>query len=513
MKRRNFLKSASAVSAPFLLGGIPIGIAKPLGLSSFLNGNSDRKLVLIQLNGGNDGLNTVMQLSNYDVLANLRSNILIPENQLLNITDEHALHPSMTGIHDMYDQGMVQIVQNVAYPNQNRSHFRSTDIWTTASSSDEFLDTGWLGRYMTGSFPGYPNDFPNEDCPDPLAITIGNFVSETCQGETTNFSIAVGNLDEIRNLDDPTDNNLPDNCYGHEMEFLIESIRKSNAYATRLTEAADAGANLSTKYIDGDGFSDQLMTTARLISGGLQTQVYIVSIGGFDTHATQVEAESPELGTHASLLERVSNAVCAFFDDLKLQGLDDNVLCMTFSEFGRQIRSNGSLGTDHGTAAPVMIFGNCLAGGVMGDNIEIPPDIDPQTGVPMQFDFRDVYGTILDRWFSASEDDVKNILYEDYERLNIFSEDCFSSTSNTPALDRDFQLWPNPARDVINIKITADDLKILGYQVFNNIGAVVAKDERILSSISLNTSNFAPGQYFVRMRTNNGYALKQFIKI
>ena len=152
MKRRHFIKAASALSTPLLIGGVPVGLAKPLGISGFLNGNSDRILVLIQLNGGNDGLNTVMQLNNYDVLANLRSNIFIPQNQLLPISNEHAFHPAMTGIRDLYNDGLVQIVQNVAYPNQNRSHFRSTDIWTTASDSDETLDTGWMGQVYDRCF-------------------------------------------------------------------------------------------------------------------------------------------------------------------------------------------------------------------------------------------------------------------------------------------------------------------------------------------------------------------------
>ena len=333
MKRRNFLKSLSAYSAPFMIGGVPIGVAKPMGIANFLNGNTDRILVLIQLNGGNDGLNTVLQLDNYDVLAGLRGNILIPESQGLGLTDTHALHPAMTGIRDLYDQGMVKIVQNVGYPDQNRSHFRSTDIWTTASASDEFLDTGWLGRHLQTAFPGYPEDFPNDDCPDPLAITIGNFVSETCQGTSVNMSIAVGNLDQIINLEEPGQTDLPDNCYGHEMEFLIESIQKTNAYATRLTEAAENGVNMSTNYIDGDGFSAQMMTTARMISGGLETQIYIVSIGGFDTHADQVTGDSPTTGIHTELWNSVSSAISAFFEDMNAQGYGDKILCMTYSSF------------------------------------------------------------------------------------------------------------------------------------------------------------------------------------
>jgi len=513
MKRRNFLKSASALSAPFLLGGVPVGIAKPLGFSSFLNGDPDRKLVIIQLTGGNDGLNTVMQLNNYDTLANLRSNILIPENQLLQVTDEHAFHPSMNGIRDLYDQGAVHIIQNVAYPNQNRSHFRSTDIWSTASDADEFLDTGWVGRYMEDKFTGYPDGYPNSDCPDPLALTVGNFTSETCQGTTTNFSIAVSDLDAIRNLDDPNTSNLPDNCYGEEMSFLIESIITSNAYASRLTQAADAGNNLSSKYIDGDNLAEQLMTVAKLISGGLETQIYIVSLGGFDTHANQVDANDPTVGVHANLWESVSEGVCAFLDDMKLQGLDDNIVCMTFSEFGRQIRSNGSLGTDHGTAAPLFLFGNCIEGGIFGDNIEIPANIDPQDGVPMQFDFRDIYGTVLERLFNADEQKVRELIYDDYQRLNIFPADCYSSTNNQTLDESVLKLWPNPSSDFIHLEFIDANVQVSRIEIFNGLGARMSGVSTNQQTYSINIADYPAGQYVLRLRTENGFVVKRFLKM
>ncbi len=513
MKRRNFLKSISAYSAPFMIGGIPINVAKPLGLSNFINGDSDKILVLIQLNGGNDGLNTILQLDNYDALANHRSNILIPQGDGLQITDKHAFHPTMTGIRNLYDQGMVKIVQNVGYPDQNRSHFRSTDIWNTASAADEFLDSGWLGRYLEGEFPGYPGDYPNDDCPDPFAISIGNFVSETCQGSSTNFSIAVGNLDQIINLDDPNQTNLPDNCYGHEMEFLIESIQKTNAYASRLIEVANTGVNVSDQYLDGDRFAAQLMTTARMISGGLKTKVYIVSIGGFDTHADQVEANDPLNGIHTELWNSVSSAASAFYDDMNQQGLGEQILCMTFSEFGRQIKSNGSLGTDHGTAAPLFIFGNCVDGGILGDNIPIPNVLEPQAGVPMQFDFRDVYGTVLEKWFSVDELTIKQQLHDAYQSLNIFSDDCLVSVEETkPLLETQLNIWPIPSRDIINLSFGSLNVKVFSIEIFNSLGSNLMKLNEFPGDLSVNISSLSPGQYFVRLRTDRGFVVKPIIK-
>lgn len=498
-----------------MIGGIPVGLARPLGMSSMINGESDRILVLIQLNGGNDGLNTVMQLDNYDVLDNLRSNIQIPENKLLKLSDKNALHPSMTGVRSLYDEGMVRIIQNVGYADQNRSHFRSTDIWHTASDSDEMIDTGWLGRYLGSTHSDYPDGYPNSDCPDPLAITIGNFVSETCQGTATNFSIAVGNIDQIGTLDDPSGGSLPDNCYGREMEFLIEAIQKTNAYAARLTEAAENGMNSGPGYPDGNRFAQQLMTTARLISGGLQTKIYIVSLGGFDTHADQVQGNDPEQGFHAELLQSLSDTIKAFYDDMRAQGYADKILCMTYSEFGRQIRSNASFGTDHGTAAPMLIFGDCVEGGILGDNIPIDPATDPQAGVPMQFDFRDVYGTVLEKWFGVSDPQIRQFLHSEYMPLPVFTEDCLLSSveEQINLSESAVSLWPNPASSNLHIEITAADGPIEQLEIFNSTGARVFVSRPAAFVFSIPVQTLRSGRYFVRVTSKKGFTVKPLIKI
>jgi uncharacterized protein (DUF1501 family) len=191
MKRRSFLKTSSVVSLPLLLNGMPISAYSRSRLFNFLNTETDKVLVLIQLNGGNDGLNTILPLDQYDNLANVRSNIIIPEGSALPIDDVTAFHPNMTGLRDLYLDGKMEIVQSVGYPNQNRSHFRSTDIWTSGSPADEAWNTGWLGRWMDGDHPTFPDAYPNPDFPDPLALTVGSLVSTTCQGSAANFSLAI----------------------------------------------------------------------------------------------------------------------------------------------------------------------------------------------------------------------------------------------------------------------------------------------------------------------------------
>jgi uncharacterized protein (DUF1501 family) len=516
MKRRNFLKNISLASVPVMIGSTPLTALNPKHFASFLNGNSDRILILIQLNGGNDGLNTVVPLDQYDNLAQLRSNIILPESSLLPITTDHALHPSMTGIKELYDSGLVGIVQNVGYPDQNRSHFRSTDIWMSGSDSATVLDTGWMGRQLSLDHPGYPEEYPNMDCPDPLALSLGSFVSETCQGTTSNYSIAVGNIDQIRTLQDPITDHLPDNCYGDELGFVIEAIATTNAYAERLTTAADAGQNNSDAYPD-NRFGNEMKTIARLISGGLKTRVYIISLGGFDTHANQVTASNALEGDHNNLLTTISQSVHALFDDLTRQNLEDQILCVTFSEFGRQIKSNAAFGTDHGTAAPLFVFGNCVQGGVQGDNVEIPLNIPPQAGMPMQYDFRDVYGSILEKWFESDINSIKTILYDDFQSLPIFNDSCLVGVDdilNEPE-KKMLSLWPNPCHDQFSLNSILS-FKNARIEIYNHLGSrVYSSSNEIHSNVPLRIrcDQLAPGSYHLRLRSGSINKVMPFIKV
>ena len=188
---------------------------------------------------------------------------------------------------------------------------------------------------------------------------------------------------------------------------------QTNAYNDVIQTANDNGANLSTKYEDDDSLASKLKIVAKLIAGGLKTKVYVVNLGGFDTHALQVDGSDQTTGDHAELLSSLSKSICAFQDDLEQLGLDERVVGMAYSEFGRRIRSNDSLGIDHGTAGPMMLFGSCVNPAVLGDNPEISPDVDNQEGVPMQFDFRSVYGSVLMDWFEVEEQVVKDLLYDD----------------------------------------------------------------------------------------------------
>ncbi len=507
MKRRNFLKATSAMSLPFFVGGTPFTAVGKNKLFDVIGEGNDKVLVLVQLQGGNDGLSSVIPLDQYDNLANVRQNILVSESSIIKISDTVGLHPNMAELKNIWDDAKLGILQGVAYPNQNRSHFRSTDIWNTASEPDEFLTTGWMGRYFGLNHNDFPEGYPNNDCPDPFALTIGTIVSETCQGTISNFSLAV--TDPFNpgtvNLGEPGD--ALNNCYGREVDFVRDIARQTNAYSDTIKAAANAGNNISTKYGDDNLLAQKLKTVARLISGGLQTKIYVVQLGGFDLHSNQVIDGNPQAGNQSNLMRILSDGLCAFQEDLVQLGVDDRVVGMTYSEFGRRIRSNQSNGTDHGTAAPIIVFGSCINPGIIGDNPEIDPQVGINEGVPMQYDFRSVYATMLMDWFDIPEDKVREVLFDDFQYLPLIQCTPVSANKEIELAEIDLNVFPNPFSDYFNIKF---ETKSEHYRIslFNAIGfeLKVVSNQKYASGIheiKLPTHDLSSGVYFVRIAGKN----------
>jgi len=517
MKRRTFLKGSSAIAIPGMIGGLPVAALANHRLSSIINGDSDRVLVLVQLIGGNDGLSTLIPIDQLDNLAQVRSNMIIPESQILNLSDDIGFHPVMDGFKNLYEDGKMNIVQSVSYPDQDRSHFRSSDIWNTGSASDEFLNTGWVGRYLDNKFENYPANYPNADCPHPFALTIGSSVSETCQGIGGNFSLAITDPNNLNQLSSPTNNSLADGCASSNLDFLVTAIQQTNLYSEVITAIYDQGNNLSTKYGDDNNLAQSLKTVARLIAGGSETKVYVVSLGGFDTHANQVQGDNPTIGQHAELLQTLSDAICAFQDDLQLLGLEERVLGMTYSEFGRRIKSNDSFGTDHGTAAPLFIFGKCVQAGIIGNNPIVPPDAEINEGVPMQYDFRSIYGSVLIDWFEANETEVSGIFSSlNFQYLPI-ADSCNSVSTNDSSNDEfDLSVMPNPFSNTFELSFENQDdwIKI---SVFNTIGSEVKTLVNKSLSKGLHKMRFdlndePAGAYFVRIQSKHHQKTIRVIK-
>lgn len=426
MKRRSFLgTTATALSAPFILNGHSI---RAYGRSPVLDALvetpcEDRVLVLVQLQGGNDGLNTVIPLDQYSQYTAARSKIAVAESEALRLRDDVGLHPAMTGMAEMFTNGKLRIVQNVGYPVPNFSHFRSTDIWLTASDEDVTVDTGWMGRYLERRFEGYPAGFPNSMMPDPLAIHIGTSASFGLEGTRASMGMAFSDPSTYYNISNAAQP-IGDGVGQRAQEELrhIRSVGTQIANFAAPVKAASLKANnKSTLYPAGGSnpLANQLKIVARLIAGGLRSKIYIVNQHGYDTHAYQATGGPGTPYPHGVLLEQLSVALTAFQDDLRLLGIEDKVLGMTFSEFGRRVVANGSDGTDHGAAAPMFFFGTTVEPGILGDNPIIPDDVSPEDNVPMQYDFRSIYRSILTDWFCLPETTAREVLFREFSRVQI----------------------------------------------------------------------------------------------
>ncbi len=470
-----------------------------LGLQSLKNG---RVLVLVQLNGGNDGLNTVLNLDRYSELTNARSNILIPSSKALSLTGSTTagLNPAMTEMQTMFNSGLMNIVQGVSYPSPSFSHFRATDIWLTAAASNTYLNTGWLGRTMDQQFPDYPNGYPTADMPDPLAVQIGSQASMMTQSVNTNTAFTVTNPSSFYNLVNGTTDPTPATPYGHELDFLRLIRQQTNAYGVVIKNAYAAAATMAT-YPTPNSLADQLKIVARLIKGGLKTPIYIVNHpNSFDTHSNQVSTTDTTVGTHANLLSLLSKALSAFQQDLTLMGIKDRVTGMTFTEFGRRIKSNASLGTDHGTSIPMFFFGSKLNPAVTGASPVLPANATVNDQIPMQFDFRAVYYTVLKDWFQLSDADLSAVLFTAYPTLPIFNQAALPTTL--------ISFTGNWATKV-SLQWTADnDTSIARYEVersanganFEKVGSVTARQLAGQQSYTFTDTDTPGSLYYYRLK-------------
>ncbi len=525
MKRRSFLKSIPYAVLPSVVGGYSI---QAFGSNPFLEAlsaaytDTDKVLVLVQLSGGNDGLNMILPLDQYSGMSVVRSNILIPENKTLVLPDNPntALHPAMTGLFDLYKDGKVNVVQGVSYPKPDFSHFRATDIWMSASDSKQYLTTGWAGRYLMNEFPNFPTGYPNATMPDPLAIQIGGSVSSVFQGVATSMGMAVQNTSNtytaISALQDPA----PNDYYGKEITHTRTVMYQTQKFYAAVKAASDKITIQGT--YPNSSLSNQLKIVARLIAGGLKTRIYMVSLGGFDTHSIQVNPTDTTIGAHANLLSTLSQGIKAFMDDCKGLKIDDRVIGMTFSEFGRRIKSNASGGTDHGSAAPVIMFGNGIKGGVTGTNPTITATMTSNDNIPMQYDFRSLYSSIMENWFCLPSDEVDGVLLKNFQRLPLINNIC-SRNENVANEYKKAGIeivsnYPNPFTDRTTIKYTTEG----GYtllQIFNNQGVLIKTLVNEMAQtagtfeISCDLEGLPTGIYYARFENDINQQVRMLSKV
>jgi len=389
--RRDFMKNLglAAFSTPLFLGSTPVAAFNAAPLLAGLNATECyRILVLIRLKGGNDGLNTLIPRGN-DEYYNIRPTLAIEEDNLWALSDEFGMHSATQDLQSFWEEGRMKVIHNVGYPDQNYSHFRSSDIWAAASDSDTEDSTGWIGRLMEINFPAF-NDAPPVI---PPALQIGVQTNQVFRGYNNNMALSISNPTEFYQIAQNGQlydtSNLGDCASDQELDYVRKAANSAFRYSETIRNAFNSGAN-QVSYPD-NYLAQQMSIVARLIKGQLGTKVYMVSIGGFDTHADQADS-------HATLLNYLGSSIKAFFDDLSQGGFDQNVLGMTFSEFGRTIFENAAEGTDHGTGGPMFLFGPENLG---SDFVGTPPDLEnpgPYGDPLFSVDFKSIYGTMLQDW-------------------------------------------------------------------------------------------------------------------
>lgn len=396
MNRRNFLKQSVFASGMTMVPSFLKGMEflSPDQLSGYKN------VIVIQLSSGNDGLNSIIPISN-DIYHKARPDIAKNSKDCLSINTDLAFNTNLKGIKELYDNGEVSIINNVGYPNPNRSHFRSADIWQTASGANEYLSTGWIGRYL------------DANCKQPhQALEVDSSLSLALKGEELN-GIAVSNPSQLfKTTQEPFFKSIASQS---QPELLTED-NQGYLYKTMLETYSSAAYIHKTSKIyttkttyPKTGFAKHLKTIADFIVSGLTTKVYYSSLGGFDSHANQVNSQD-------RLLKIYAEGVSALVKDLKQNNRFKDTLILTFSEFGRRVQQNGSRGTDHGAANNVVVIsGGLKNAGVYNNELPNLSNLDNNGDIKHTIDFRSVYATVLNNWLEVNDSEILN---NRFDKLN-----------------------------------------------------------------------------------------------
>jgi uncharacterized protein (DUF1501 family) len=483
MKRRTFIKTAAAgaAAAPIVLGGLPLRAQSSLEMLAQMPAeDNDRILVIIQLFGGNDGLNTLIPALD-DEYYRIRPGINVPKKDCWNGVGDIFLHPALAtgsqgGVARMLENGTLALVQGVGYENPNLSHFRSTDIWLSGINSSDpnvRLDTGWVGRYLASRHPDFPASLPEH----PLAIQFGGSFSLTLLSDKGRMGIEVTDPSGQKGVGlqlDTLDADAANTNYYDEYQFVADIASRSNLYAQAVKDAYAAGLPKLQGDYGASTIAKQIGSVGALIAGGLKTKVYVLSMGGFDTHTTQQYFGNG--GTHPSLLSRFSDGVAQFMHDMTKLGYADKIVGLTVSEFGRRPYENGSLGTDHGTASVQFVFGTQVNSGVFGNAPNLK-NVNGNGDFYYQIDYREVYGEILTDWFGLTMGEMRDVLQKD----DIIPLDVLKSQASSVARDRSIRggvaitsVAPNPFGSATTLEFIVDRPGHVRLQVAALDGRVVA---------------------------------------
>ena len=527
MKRREFLKKGVklgvAVNAlPLALGGFPVKALGRSPLRSALKAaaTNDNILVIIQLSGGNDGLNMLVPHSNSEYYrARPTLGLKKTEDRLIELAGHETLawNSVMTGANTLYGEGKLAILQNVGYPNMDLSHFRGTDIWNNATDRDKFTNTGWLGRLLTDINPDYPPPVIPAGS-QPLAVQFGNSLSNAFFGKNGGMGIAINRLPDegqqsVHNYDPiPVPTTIP----YQELEYVRLIERESEVYSQSLI---DRSVKTNKVTYPTSSIATQLSYVSQIIASGFSTKIYLVTQAGYDTHSNQLEDQSGLLGD-------LSAAMLAFQQDLEANGLADKVVTMTYSEFGRRPSENGT-GTDHGTAAPLFVFGTQVNGKVFGNDPDLVNLVAKNLPYDPRHDFRNVYSSMMSEWLGVSDEDIQSVLTaSDGETYSTNNEWLKLGIIKSTTGDVDYssaapglmlmQNYPNPVVNSTTFEFALSEASYVQLGIFDVKGNEVARvaDGRYgegVNRATFSAGNLANGTYLYRLRTDKTDVTRQLV--
>lgn len=540
MKRRDFLKfgataGVATTALPIMLSGIPL---RALGRSPLANmlaqsaTANDKILVIVQLAGGNDGLNCVVPYADplykqyrptlgYDKTADALR--VLADHDTLAFTKE------MQGMHELYSGKKMVLFQNVGYPNPDLSHFRGTDIWNTSTDSSRFANTGWVGRMLSTLNPDYPPNIIDKGS-SPLALQFGASLTNMFFSQNGGMGIVINKLPDTGNASTHLYDAIPNNptVPYQELDYVRIIEKETEVYSQSIVDRK-VTTNKVTYPTTGSGkLGAQLAGVAQLIASGFTTKIYVVTQGGYDTHSNQANDQP-------GLLSELSGCIKAFQDDLEANNLADKVALMTYSEFGRRPQENGS-GTDHGTAAPLFVVGaKVINPGVRGRDSKLAEAdlLNKNLVYDSQHDFRNVYASMMYEWLLDGTDADKNDLIKsvltsssgqtyssttDWTKLGIFTP---SSVGINDAADLAPGLmlmanYPNPANGSTTIEYAIPENMSVELGIYDSRGVEVARvvDEKQqvgIHKVKVNTSKLPNGSYLYRLQTPKGNVAKQMV--
>lgn len=529
MKRRQFLiNTGVAAAGAAILPKSTYANKRPV--DHFLDAAGDNILIIIELFGGNDGLNTIIPYDQEELYLELRPNLHIPREYAIQFGDSDLFFNSglIDGVHqggmmNLMAIGKLAVIQGIGYDNPTLSHFRSRDIWHSGINNtdpNEKLLEGWLGRYFANILENYPVDIPEH----PIAISLEGTIPLMLKSEKGDMGVSLQNPERFYQLGaglmpkslrfhTPTDS-----YYEREFNFIHVVAEQSEKYAEVVKTAYQNGKD-KIKVNYSIGLPQKFRVISSLIAGGIQTRVFYMALSNFDSHAQQMQSDYT--GAHYTLLNNLARGICEFLDDAQRQGFAERIVGITTSEFGRRVNDNGSRGTDHGAASMQFIFAGSddfIEGGYY--RVEGKPDLndlDDFENLRHQYDFRRTYNDVLETWLGATPDKSREVFGDTFLPLGVLKRRTTSVWEYVkPIENQDLLIYPNPSQGLFNIRFELRNYARVKIEIFDTIGlrrSIVHDDYMPGGIYDIQHFIAQTGEYNVLVAIGESRIIKKFIVV